>query len=284
MSFLDRIAECNTHDLSGFRPFRVAGQGVGWLRHAFAERLGAHGDVFEVAPDAVTLAESLDGFEARTSAVDEVLRELVAEGTINGWRGEPYPVAPPEAGFHAQPVLAIERAAVPHFGVRAYGVHMNGYARDGDTVSMWVARRARDKETYPGMLDNMVAGGQPLGIGLKENLIKEAGEEAAIPSDLAARAVPVGTISYMHEAEEGLKPDVQYVFDLELPSDFEPRNTDGEVEEFYLWPIDRVMSVVCDSAEFKFNCNLVVIDFLIRRGFIGPEHPDYLALVQGLHR
>jgi hypothetical protein len=27
---------------------------------------------------------------------------------------------------------------------------------------------------------------------------------------------------------------------------------------------------------------LVIIDFLVRHGLIGPEHEDYLAIVQGL--
>jgi hypothetical protein len=35
--------------------------------------------------------------------------------------------------------------------------------------------------------------------------------------------------------------------------------------------------------DFKFNCALVVIDFLIRHGLIAPDHPDYVALVRGLH-
>jgi hypothetical protein len=42
------------------------------------------------------------------------------------------------------------------------------------------------------MLDNMVAGGQPLGIGLMENVIKECGEEAGIPEAIARRAIPIG--------------------------------------------------------------------------------------------
>ncbi len=40
---------------------------------------------------------------------------------------------------------------------------------------MWIARRAHDKPTCPGMLDNFVAGGQPVGASLKDNVIKEAG-------------------------------------------------------------------------------------------------------------
>jgi hypothetical protein len=36
------------------------------------------------------------------------------------------------------------------------------------------------------------------------------------------------------------------------------------------------------TADFKFNVAFVIIDFLIRRGFVGPEDPDYLDLVHRL--
>jgi len=81
---------------------------------------------------------------------------------------------------------------------------------------------------------------------------------------LARQVVAVGAISYCVEAPDGLKPDVQFCFDLELPADFTPRNTDGEIDEFYLWPIAKVAEIVAETGEFKFNCNLVVIDFLLR--------------------
>ena len=84
------------------------------------------------------------------------------------------------------------------------------------------------------------------------------------------------------EAEDGLKPDVQFCYDLELPLDFTPHNTDGEIAEFMLWPMDKVAAIVRDTKEFKFNCNLVIIDFLVRHGLIAPEHPDYLEIVAGL--
>ncbi len=114
-------------------------------------------------------------------------------------------------------------------------------------------------------------------------MIKEAGEEAGVPPELAARAVPVGTISYCHEMPDGLKPDVQFAFDLELPSGFVPRNADGEIESFHLWPVERVMEVVRETTEFKFNCNLINIDFFIRHGLLAPDDADYLDIVRGLH-
>ena len=44
------------------------------------------------------------------------------------------------------------------------------------------------------------------------------------------------------------------------------------------------MRIVDNGDDFKFNCHLVIIDFLIRHGLIGPDHPDYLDLISGLHR
>ena len=103
-------------------------------------------------------------------------------------------------------------------------------------------------------------------------------------ADLAAKARPVGALSYNRVADRGFRPDVLYCYDIELPGDFQPRNTDGEVEEFLLLPIGEVMDIVRDTDDFKLNCNLVVIDFLVRHGLIGPEHEDYLAIVGGMRK
>ena len=64
----------------------------------------------------------------------------------------------------------------------------------------------------------------------------------------------------------------------------QPANSDGEVSEFYLWPAERVMKTVAATRAFKPNCNLIIIDFLIRHGLIGPDRPDYLEIVQGLRQ
>ena len=280
MSFLDRVAECRVFDPSRYRPFRVDGAGVGLVAAGFAETLREFADVFRVSDEAVDLADGLDGFDPRTRAVDGVLRRLAGRGAITGWRDEPYPVA--RSHTHP-PLFTMERAAVPLFGVRACGVHMNGFVRDAGGTKMWIGRRSLDKPTGPGKLDQLVAGGQPAGISVRDTLIKECAEEAAIPAGLAARAVPVGGVSYCTERPEGLRRDVLFDFDLELPADFRPANADGEISDFYLWPMERVIETVRDTDDFKFNCALVVIDFLIRHGFIGPGDPEYVDLLGGLH-
>jgi len=281
MSFLDRIHDCNRANLRRFRPFIIAGAQVGFVRTDTAARLKYFRDTFDVTREAVILNPDLASFDDRSAAMVPVVGALADDRAISAPRGEFYSVA---THFTAEPLMALERAAVPTFGVRAYGVHMNGFVRRGGGIEMWIGFRAQDKPTFPGMLDNMVAGGQPMGITLQENLIKECAEEAAIPRELAILATPVGAITYRAESPEGLKPDVQFCYDLELPADFAPRNTDGEIERFELWPIEQVMETVAETTRFKFNCNLVIIDFLVRHGLIPPDDPDYLEIVRGLRQ
>jgi 8-oxo-dGTP pyrophosphatase MutT (NUDIX family) len=275
MSYLDRIKACNNADLDGFIPLRVARTGVGWIKKDFAGHLAAWPQVFEVSERRVDLHPDLDSFTGRTSAVAQVTHALVEQGIIDRCHGEWYPVT---QGGRDEACFMLDRACAPYFGIRAFGQHVNGFVRDGSDLKMWVGKRAGNKNTFPGKLDNMVAGGLPHGVSFQENLIKECWEEATIPADLASKARPVGVIAYCAETPRGLKPDIQYCYDLELPLDFVPRCNDGEVEAYYLWSLDKVAGLVSNTVAFKMNCDLVIIDFLMRHGYLTPEHPDYLAL------
>jgi hypothetical protein len=70
------------------------------------------------------------------------------------------------------------------------------------------------------------------------------------------------------ERPEGLRRDVIFAYDLELPESFTPTPTDGEVEAFELWPAARVVECVREEQKFKFNVNLVLIDFFLRHGLV----------------
>jgi hypothetical protein len=279
LSLLDRIRECQRWDASGYRPFRIEGRDVGWVAAGFAEQLAAFPKVFRLSPAAVELDPALDSFERRSAAVRDVLLGLAKQGLVPGWREEPYPVS---TDFHAPPLMQMERAAVPLFGVRAYGVHINGFVGRGAGLRLWVARRSLAKHTAPGKLDHLVAGGQPMGISLMDNVVKEAAEEASLPEALARQAQPVGFVSYVTERSEGLRSDICFAFDIELPASFEPKNTDGEIESFALWPIDEVRARLAAGDDFKFNVALVNIDFLVRHGYLAPDEPGYVELVEGL--
>ena len=281
MSFLDHIRACNQRDPSRYRPFLVGGGLAGYVRQDMAEAIAPYVQVFEVRDADVTLANQLRTFDERTKAVELALSSLKNTGIMLPWRGEAYAVTI-ESGGPA--LFAMERAAVPLFGIRAYGVHLNGYVRRHGRTFLWIGRRSRTKHTYPGMLDNCVAGGLPYGLTARECLSKECGEEAGIPAEWASRAPAVGAITYIGEMPEGLRRDVLYCYDLELPDGFEPVCRDGELEGFMLMPVEEVAAIVRETQEFKFNCNLVIIDFLIRHGFLGPDDPDYVAIAQGLHQ
>ena len=53
--------------------------------------------------------------------------------------------------------------------------------------------------------------------------------------------------SYFNEAEDGLQPETEYIYELELPTDFVPTPEDGEVSIFYLWDLDQVCSLLSNS-------------------------------------
>lgn len=280
MSFLDRIACCNNAVPGAYLPLHGLGTGLGWVRKDRARLLAAYPDVFAVGTRRIDLQSALYDYDTATSALDLVTEALRDEGVIVGWRGERYALAPQ---FGQTPLCSIERAACPFLGIRTWGFHLNGYVRKRGRIYLWIAERAHDKPTYPGQLDNTVAGGHPEGLSLWQNLVKECDEEASIPEALARQARPTGVLSYCHETGSGLKPDEMFCFDLEMPEDFTPTPNDGEVASFRLMPVEDVLEVVRDSSKFKYNCALVLIDFFIRHGYLDPDRePDYAAICAGL--
>ncbi|MGF1594085.1 MAG: DUF4743 domain-containing protein [Kiloniellaceae bacterium] len=282
MSYLDRLKACHSWQPENYRPFLLAGDArpLGWVTHDFARRLKDFPEAFEVSDRAVALLARYHDFGTRSAVLEEALRQLHAAGEIPKWRGEDYGIA---RHWGAEPLFRMERGAVPLFGVLAYGVHVNGYVRTAEGPQLWVGKRAKHKSVAPGKLDHLVAGGQPYGLGLMENVIKEAAEEASVPAALAARARPVGAIRYICERAEGLRNDLAFCFDLELPAEFQPQPNDDEVESFSLWPTDRVLARLRDSDDFKFNVALVNLHFALRHGVLAPDvEPTYQAIVEGL--
>jgi 8-oxo-dGTP pyrophosphatase MutT (NUDIX family) len=280
MSFVDHIRHCNSYDPTRAIALWAGEHRIGWLRRDNAEALGKHGDVFAVDRDSARLLATGDTDKVSQS-VDEVVEALVAERRLPKWRNETFDVAP---RWGERPIFRLDRGAVPFFGVRAYGVHLNGYRRDGDKYSLWIGKRASNKQVAPGKLDNIVAGGIGNGYGAVATLAKEAEEEAAIPAPLIARAAPVSALSYRMETKIGIRDDVMFVYDLEVPDNFTPTNGDGEIAGFELMPLTAILERIRTSKDFKFNVNLVILDFAVRHGVLRPDDPEYLDVASGLHR
>ncbi|KAL0571257.1 hypothetical protein V5O48_010705 [Marasmius crinis-equi] len=209
------------------------------------------------------------------------------------WRAEMYPVYRDPFAAHDYPIpgqadeeteklnyaFEMERSACALFGVVTYGIHMTVFVRDvSKKVRIWVPTRAKTKQTFPGLLDNTVAGGIPSGMGMFESLVKECMEEASIPEDVVRKyARATGSISYFF----------RYTYDMEIPPSepnlFEPKPSDGEVEFFELLDQDEVIKRM-KADLFKPNCALVIIEFLIRYGYITPDNEaNYQKIIVRLH-
>jgi 8-oxo-dGTP pyrophosphatase MutT (NUDIX family) len=275
MSLLDRIRICHRRDMVKYRPFLADGAAIGWINRDLAERLQGFPGIFHVAENGVELIPA--SYEARTAAMADVVSTLRDERLVTGWRDEAFPVA---ASFYAPPLFAIERAAVKAFGIRYYCVQLNGLVGAGESQRMWIGRRAMSKPIGPGKLDQIVGGGVPLGYSLAEALVKECAEEAGMPAALAGRARPVGAITILAEEDGGLWHETLFNYDLTLPDDFAPRNTDGEVESFELMSVAELRSRLESSDDFLFDVVPLLADCLMRHGHLSADDPDYVPLAE----
>jgi hypothetical protein len=291
-------------DLSKFSRFNVSGTTYGYLQPKFVIALESYPEIFQVTRatgvdglSSVDLTQTLQrcSLKDRSDAVATALQDLREKGVVKGWRDELFPVVS-EFGQQSEPALLIERACYPWFGIRGYGLHVNGYTvesnSDGKSVShYWVAKRALTKSQYPGALDSLVAGAIPFGVNSIDNLAKEGFEEAKIPPEIMKKhCVPTGALSYIDKDENGnLKRDFLLTFDFNTPHSFVPSPNDGEVESFRLMPIEWVLDEILkeedafsSSSTYKPNCVIIIVDFLIRRGIIAPDSPGYFRLVGSL--
>jgi 8-oxo-dGTP pyrophosphatase MutT (NUDIX family) len=267
-TLLRHIRACSDAVLPGGRVrLVVSGQQVGWLTPELADRIVELGG-----------ARTADAVSLLADQLQPAARALAEEGKFP-WRGEAFDVRATPDG---EPLGQIDRGALPAFGLMALGVHVNGLVESGGKTRLWVARRAQDKLLDPGKLDHLVAGGVAAGHGVWDTLLKEAGEEAGLPADLARHAKHVGTISYAMERQEGLRRDCLHCYDLFLPETFVPHPQDREVERFELWELDRVLDTVRRTDAFKFNVNLVLIDLFLRRALLEPG--EAAALRRALDR
>ncbi|ODV66668.1 hypothetical protein HYPBUDRAFT_153404 [Hyphopichia burtonii NRRL Y-1933] len=262
------------------------------IAHHFAEELALKVDH---EARTVTIDPGLDTLEKRESVFADMANRFrkIPEFDIavnKGWRNELYTIYNPSQ----VPYLKVERAFSILMGVITYGIHLNGYVpaekSNNGKLKLWVQRRSATKQTYPGMLDNTVAGGLGYPHGLWETVVKECYEEGGLPpAFVEPRAKPTGVLLYIYQQQgEGsiAQPEVEYIYDLPFDDETSvvPKPVDGEAESFVLMDVQEILLKIMQG-EFKPNCSLVVVDFLIRNGHITPEsEPNYAEIVSRTHR
>lgn len=269
-TLLKYIENCNTAHLhKDFLPFRACDQIIGWVRPDFMNILYNYG-VFKAEDQIDTLPKDI---------TLETLGEKLIQDKLIQTMNELFDVYPSP---YAKPIGQIDRAVLPSLGIIGTGVHLNGLVKDGDDTYLWVGTRSPHKRLDPGKLDHIVAGGIPAGYTHQTALAKEAEEEANLPSKLISKAEYSSMVTYSMMRPEGLRRDVLYCYDLWLPQDFKPSPNDGEVVSFELMNIKDVYRRVCDTNDFKFNINLVLIDLFLRLGIISSKSANAQTLKVGL--
>ena len=258
---------------------------IGNLHRLFLDQIRGHAMMINGNPlifkDDEILLDSCD-FEFNSRHFSNLLLSLKSDKNIHpkllnqlhGWRNECYIVY----GNNNVPLFELERSAAGIFGIPTFGIHLTAYDND---YNIWIPRSSYNKSTFPGLLDNTVAGGISAGHSIHQTVLKECEEEANLNNDFVKNNVkPAGVLTYYYLNDEVfLQPEIQFIFDLNLPSNVIPKVHDGEVHSFSLLHLNEVLhSVKFNLNDWKPNSALVMIDFLIRHG-----HLSYLNEPNLLH-
>lgn len=257
------LAAATAHDAQARCPFVVGGRVVGSVARAHRGVLRRWPQWLAVDAAQVVLTVAADERDGALAAMHQTLRE---EGLLLAWRDETFPLFDPAT---LAPLAHIERAAARFWGCLTLGAHANGFVAgaDGRPAALWIARRADDKATDPGLFDNLIGGGVPAGQTPPQALLREGFEEAGLDRALLETARPAGVLRLDRDVREGRQHEWLYTFDLELPAGRVPVNQDGEVAGFTLMsPADAL--VLASGSAMTVDAALVTIDFLHRHGFI----------------
>lgn len=195
------------------------------------------------------------------SPLDEQLAEisqvLLAAGCIPKWRGELLDV-----WCDNNAVAAIERGAVRPLGLLTRAVHLNAWSGRGE---LWVARRALNKPTDPGMWDTLVGG--LVGHGESDDLAleRESAEEAGLTAAQIAGREPIQSLYRMRRrVPEGFQYEEVLTSDCVLADEVRPANQDGEVMEIACLPVRDIESMLF-SGQFTVEASIVIARSLLMR-------------------
>ena len=264
MSFFQRLKDCDTFKESNFFKFFINKYHVGFIKKKNLNIINKFPNFFLFKENKIFLKKEINNFKKRTYVINQVFNFLVKKKLILSKHREYFPVF---KSFKSKPLLKVQRVIGPFFGFQFFGVHLNGFLKKNNKYFMWVGRRTK-KGNFPNDLDQIAAGGLPFNVTIKKNLIKESYEEANINKTLILKSKYDGTISYRVETKLGMSRHILFCYNLELPMNFIPKNNDGEITNFYLWPIQKILKIIKQSRKFKFDCSLVIILFALNKKII----------------
>jgi len=249
------------------------------------------GENWEVDHDRRTLKLLGSSLEERNKNMHDTLiaeRERKTFKLLDLWTNEVFPVYGPGKEL----VLSIERTAALLFGILTYGIQLLAYQDNPEGPSVWIARRASSKRAFPNMLDSTVGGSLPTSESPFECLIREAEEEASFsPEFVKKAAISCGTVSYVNMTDERtqgerglLRPEVQFCYEMKVPTDLVPVPNDGEAQEIILLNVEQLKAALANG-EFAPANGCIVLDFFIRHGILTFENePHFITIASRLHK
>jgi isopentenyldiphosphate isomerase len=230
---------------------------LGWVPAARADQLVARLPLCTRRQQRLTWETAHQSSLQRSQDLQFFITEQAQRGLLGGWRNEFFSfwlnscIAPnPEIS----PWLCIERAGFRHLGLMSHAVHINGFCPDGH---MWAGRRASNKATDPGKLDNLTAGGIPAGESAEMTVRRELQEEAGWNQNTVGLLHGVSALRTQRTEPEGWHDETLWVYNLDLPHDFSPVNKDGEVESFHRWSPHDVIARI-QAGEFTADASLAL--------------------------
>jgi isopentenyldiphosphate isomerase len=159
-------------------------------------------------------------------------------------------------------LFEINRGLMSFFGFPTYGVHCNGWIIEDKKIYLFLAKRSKELITFPGLYDNLIGGGQPSDISLRDNLLKEGFEEVGLSKSFLFNAYFNTFTKYSHTYNGKLNSSVIATYDLELSKDFIFKSEDGEVEKVEKFEISEVFSLI-KKKQLKPNCIIPIINFML---------------------
>ena len=212
----------------------------------------------------------------RAEALATMHEQLRRDGLIRAWRDERFPLY---ARDGTDLGITIERAAARFWGTLTLGAHCNGYVAGADGVprSLWIARRSDTKPTDPGLLDNLVGGGVPVGQTPLDTVVREGWEEAGLVPAQMTGLQRGGVVRLLRDIPEGLQREWIHVFDLAMERDTVPHNQDGEGAELRLLDAAEVIELAADGSAMTIDAALVTLDFALRHRLLEPAAHDALS-------
>lgn len=109
-----------------YKPLFCQGHHIGLVSRQVETELIPYQDIFVIHPGKIDLCPGLTSHKDISAQVESVLVSLKEKNifsALKGWRNETYDIRPT---FGQPPLFAMERAATCLFGLRQYGVDVNG--------------------------------------------------------------------------------------------------------------------------------------------------------------